>query len=131
MLSRLATGGRRLVRRYTTTNSGGNSTGAPKPAVASPSASSGTVPVTWLAKKAQLNAGSWGTRLACLVVLGVSATAIYDQYGSWYLPVPVSPFVSLFQLSDISIPTSHCLLLTFSLLLCRKPQCQLGNVDRT
>jgi hypothetical protein len=35
---------------------------------------------TWLAKKAELNAGTIGTRLACLVVLGISGYAIYDQY---------------------------------------------------
>ena len=81
MLSRLANAGRRGLRRYATGTSGGNPTGAPKPAGQSSGAVVPPVASTWLAKKAQLNAGSIGTRLACLAVLGVSGYAIYDQYG--------------------------------------------------
>jgi len=79
-LSRLANAGRRGLRRYATGTSGGNPTGAPKPAGQSSGAVVPPVASTWLAKKAQLNAGSIGTRLACLAVLGVSGYAIYDQY---------------------------------------------------
>ena len=79
MLSRIATSGRGSFRRYSISKRSQSASGGARPNASSQTSSFGN---SWLAKKRDLDAGTWGTRLACLVVLGASGWALYDQYRS-------------------------------------------------
>jgi hypothetical protein len=107
MLSRVASITRKVTRRYTTNGSGGSTGGSEAGAKSKTASSSGSpakLGMTWLEKKAELDRGSFGTKLACAVVLAVSAATIYEQQSTFKLSK--RSFVDLgLQASDHSSPT--------------------------